>query len=106
MTTSTSNRRGVRAIPTPHPDKTPRQLIERAVAMRPLLRERQEETEANRRVSDDTNDRLVEAGFCRCLQPRRFGGYEFDLPTFAKMAIEISRGCPAPGWGMTFTAGH
>ena len=106
MTTSTSKRRGVRAIPTPHPDTTPRQLIERAVAMRPLLRERQEETEANRRVSDDTNDLLVEAGFYRCLQPRRFGGYEFDLPTFAKMAIEISRGCPATGWVMTFTAGH
>jgi 3-hydroxy-9,10-secoandrosta-1,3,5(10)-triene-9,17-dione monooxygenase len=106
MTTSTGRRRNLRAIPTPHPDTTPRQLIERAAALRPMLRERQEETEANRRISDDTNDRLVEAGFYRCLQPRRFGGYEFDLPTFARMAIEISRGCPSTGWVMTFTAGH
>ena len=106
MTTSSAKRRSARAIPVPHPDTTPRQLIERAVALRPLLRERQEETEANRRVSDDTNDRLVEAGFYRCLQPKRFGGYEFDLPTFARMAIEVSRGCPSTGWVMTFTAGH
>jgi 3-hydroxy-9,10-secoandrosta-1,3,5(10)-triene-9,17-dione monooxygenase len=106
MTTSTGRRRSVRPIPVPHPETTPRRLIERAIALRPLLRERQEETEANRRVSDDTNDLLVEAGFYRCLQPRRFGGYEFDLPTFAQMAIEVSRGCPSTGWVMTFTAGH
>ena len=106
MTTAARRRRSAPSIPVPEPDLTPRRLIERAVALRPLLRERQEETETNRRISDDTNGRLVAAGFYRCLQPRRFGGYEFDLPAFARMAIEVSRGCPSTGWVLTFTAGH
>ncbi len=51
-------------------------------------------------------DVFVKAGFYRTLQPRRFGGYEFDLPTFAKVMAEIARGCPSSAWVLTFTAGH
>jgi alkylation response protein AidB-like acyl-CoA dehydrogenase len=32
--------------------------------------------------------------------------YEFGLPTFAKVTIELSRGCPSTGWSVIFTAGH
>src|SRR5262245_8378920 len=92
--TASTRKRSARRIQPPDPDLPPRQLTERVIALRPLLRERQAETEANRRVSDDTNRYLVEAGCYRCLQPRRFGGYEFDLPTFARMAMEVARGCP------------
>src|SRR4051794_10397406 len=104
--TTAPKRPTTKPIPVPEPDLTPRRLIERAVALRPLLHERQAETETNRRISDETNRLLVDAGFYRCLQPRRFGGYEFDLPTFVQMAVEVSRGCPSTGWVMTFTAGH
>ena len=41
---------------------------------------------------------FTDAGFYRILQPRRFGGYEFDLPTFTRVAIALARGCPASGW--------
>jgi len=94
------------AIPPPEPGLTTDEVIRRAEAMRPLLRERQAECEANGRVSEDTNRRFIEAGFYRILQPRCFGGYEFDLPTFLKVMIAISRGCSESGWVLALTAGH
>jgi 3-hydroxy-9,10-secoandrosta-1,3,5(10)-triene-9,17-dione monooxygenase len=81
-------------------------MIEAAVALRPFLREKQAETEAARRILDEVNAACDSAGFYRALQPRRFGGYEFDLPTFAKVMIEVARGCPSTGWVVAFTAGH
>jgi 3-hydroxy-9,10-secoandrosta-1,3,5(10)-triene-9,17-dione monooxygenase len=95
-----------RRIAVPDPDLTPDAMIERARSMRVVLRARQAETEAAGRVSDETNAECIAAGLYRILQPRRYGGYEFDLPTFAKVMIEISRGCPSTGWVVAFTAGH
>ena len=74
--------------------------------MRSLLRERQDSVEANGCVSEDTNARFIAAGFYRILQPRRFGGYEFDLPSFLRVMIEIARGCSDSGWVLALTAGH
>lgn len=74
--------------------------------MRPMLRERQAACEEAGRVSEDTNSKFISAGFYRILQPRRFGGYEFGLPTFLKVMIAISRGCSDSGWVLALTAGH
>lgn len=74
--------------------------------MRPMLRARQAECEKAGRLSDETNDAFVKAGFYRTLQPRRFGGYEFDVPTFLRVMMEVSRGCPESGWVLALTAGH
>src|SRR3972149_4339755 len=93
-------------VPVPDPDLTPRAMVERAAAMRPALRQRQAATEAARRILGETNDEFVRAGFYRIPQPRRFGGYGFDRPTFVRGAMEVSRGCPSSGWVVTFTAGH
>ena len=109
MTTTRSKPRAVsktRTVPVPQPDLTPVGMIEAAVALRPLLREKQVETEAAGRILDEVNAACDAAGFYRALQPRRFGGYEFDLPTFAKVMIEVARGCPSTGWVVAFTAGH
>jgi 3-hydroxy-9,10-secoandrosta-1,3,5(10)-triene-9,17-dione monooxygenase len=93
-------------VPVPEPALTPRAMVERASALRPLLRAQQAACEAAGRILPETNDAFLEAGFYRTLQPRRFGGYEFDLPTFAEVMIEITRGCPSSGWVLAFTAGH
>jgi 3-hydroxy-9,10-secoandrosta-1,3,5(10)-triene-9,17-dione monooxygenase len=52
------------------------------------------------------NDELIRAGFYRVVQPRCFGGYEFDVPTFYRVMMEIARGCPETGWVLALTAGH
>jgi 3-hydroxy-9,10-secoandrosta-1,3,5(10)-triene-9,17-dione monooxygenase len=94
------------SIPVPEPGLTQDEIVQRARDMIPALRERQEECERIGRLPDETSRDFVEAGFYRILQPRRFGGYEFDLPTFTRVAIALARGCPASGWTYTLTAGH
>jgi 3-hydroxy-9,10-secoandrosta-1,3,5(10)-triene-9,17-dione monooxygenase len=81
-------------------------MVKLARSMRDTLRARQDETERAGRILGAANDECVAAGFYRAIQPRRYGGYEFDLPTFARVMIEISRGCPSTGWVVAFTAGH
>jgi 3-hydroxy-9,10-secoandrosta-1,3,5(10)-triene-9,17-dione monooxygenase len=93
-------------IACPHPDWTPEDLVRRAREMVPELRARQEQCEREGRIPEATNDEFVEAGFYRVLQPRRFGGYEFDLSTFSRVMIEVARGCPSSGWVLALTSGH
>lgn len=94
------------AIPAPEPSLTPQEIIQRATAMRQTLRDRQVATEAAGRILEQTNDEFVKAGFYRVVQPRRFGGYEFDLPTYVRVMSEVARGCPSSGWVLALTAGH
>ena len=94
------------AIPVPEPGLTQEQIVRRALDMVPTLRARQAECEELGRLPDSTSREFIDAGFYRILQPRRFGGYEFDLPTFSRVAIQLARGCPASGWAYTLTAGH
>jgi 3-hydroxy-9,10-secoandrosta-1,3,5(10)-triene-9,17-dione monooxygenase len=94
------------SIPVPEPELTAEEMVQRARDMVPVLRERQAHCEEIGRLPDETSRDFIEAGFYRILQPRRFGGYEFDLPTFTRVAIELARGCPASGWTYTLTAGH
>lgn len=94
------------SIAPPEPDLTPDEMLRRAQAMRPMLRERQAECEALGRLPEETNAEFVKAGFYRILQPRRFGGYEFDVPAFVNVMTEIARGCPSSGWVLALTSGH
>ena len=94
------------SITPPEPNLTPRDMIARASAMRAMLRGAQASCEANGRVSDQVNDALIRAGFYRVVQPRCFGGYEFDVPTFYRVMMEVARGCPETGWVLALTAGH
>ena len=72
----------------------------------PRLRERQAECEQLGQLPNSTQQELVEAGFYRILQPRRFGGFEFDLPTFFEIMATVASGCPSTGWVLALTAGH
>src|SRR3954451_15095469 len=99
-------RADLQEIATPEPDLTPQEMIARASGLRPLLRAKQAECEAGGNVPKDVNDELIRAGFYRVVQPRRFGGYEFDLPTFYRVMMEIARGCSETAWVVTLTSGH
>src|SRR5262245_24040692 len=94
------------AIPPPEWELTAAEVLARAEALRPTLRQRQSETEAAGHLLDETHAAFVDAGFYRTLQPRRFGGYEFGLRDFVRIMSEVSRGCPSSGWVLALTAGH
>jgi 3-hydroxy-9,10-secoandrosta-1,3,5(10)-triene-9,17-dione monooxygenase len=95
-----------RALPQPEPGLTPETLVERARALRPLLRAQQDEADRRGYYTDAVHQAFLEGGFYRVLQPRLFGGYEFDYPTFIKVILEISRGHPSSGWCYTLATSH
>jgi 3-hydroxy-9,10-secoandrosta-1,3,5(10)-triene-9,17-dione monooxygenase len=94
------------AIPAPEPDMTPDRLVQRAESMCAVLRERQPECEAAGCLPAQTNREFDAAGFYRTIQPRYFGGYEFDLPSFMRVIMAVSRGCSESGWVLALIAGH
>lgn len=85
-------------------DLTREDLIARAHAMIPKLRELQEKTESDRRVSNEIFQEMIDAGLFRTLLPRRYGGLEYGLDTFVDVAFEIARGCGSTGWVYSITA--
>jgi len=94
------------SIKPPEPDLTPEAMIARAREMRAMLRAQQAECERAGRILPATHEAFIKAGFYRMMQPRRFGGYECDIPNYHRAMIEIARGCPSSGWVLTLTAGH
>ena len=66
------------ALPVPEPDLTPQELIARATALRPLLRQQQAENDERGCYSQELHEAFLRAGLYRTVQPRMFGGYEFD----------------------------
>ena len=107
MTAGLAERRAVRTVlPVPEPDLTPAELIARAAALKPLLRQQQAENDERGFYSQELHQAFLDAGLYRTLQPRMFGGYEFDIPTFYRAMLEISHGHPSAGWCLTLCASH
>lgn len=96
----------ITALAKPEPGLTPAEVIARAQRLRPQLIEEQAATEERRTYSPEMDEQFRRAGFYRILQPELFGGYAFDVPTFYKVIIEVSRGCPSTGWCLSLSAAH
>ena len=90
----------------PEPGLASEVLIARAEHLRGMLRNEQAAAEERGAYSPQMHEAFKNAGFYRMLQPRRYGGYEFDVPTFARLIIEIARGCPGSGWCLGLGAGN
>ncbi|MFF2542598.1 acyl-CoA dehydrogenase family protein [Kitasatospora sp. NPDC058063] len=90
----------------PEPGLTPGEIIARAEAIAPLLVPRQAETEQRTYYAQDTHEAFAGAGFYRILVPKRYGGYEFGIDTFLRVAMTLARGCPSTGWMYCLGATH
>lgn len=64
----------------------------------PSIRERAEQTEDQRRVSDESIAELVEAGLFTMFRPRRYGGQEAAPVDFFTAIRLISSACASTGW--------
>ncbi|MFE0678540.1 acyl-CoA dehydrogenase family protein [Streptomyces sp. NPDC058867] len=84
----------------------PEDLVARARSLREHLRQEQDATDERGTYSPETHELFRSAGFYRTLLPRRFGGYEFDIPTFLRVMVEVARGCPGSGWNLCLASGH
>ena len=57
---------------------TPEAYLDRVRALLPVLRERASHAEKLRRLPEETFRDFQEAGLFRCIQPKRYKGYELD----------------------------
>jgi alkylation response protein AidB-like acyl-CoA dehydrogenase len=80
---------------------TTEELVERAAALRPLLEANTAETERERRVVQANVEAIRDAGLCRLMVPRRFGGYELDVRTQLLVMRELAKGCGSTSWAMS-----
>lgn len=74
------------------------EAIGRARSLVPTLRERAAKAEQARIMSPETQADLHRAGVLRCMQPKRWGGMEFDYFAYVDFPMELARGCASTGW--------
>src|SRR5881227_346544 len=82
------------------------ELLARAEALVPVLRERANHTEELRRLPDETIEDLHRTGLFRILQPKRVGGSELPFRAIVELVATISRGDGSTGWVLANLAAH
>lgn len=91
---------------TPATQPSHADLVARAQALVPVLRERAPRTEELRRIPDDTIRDLHASGLFRMLQPRRIGGSELSYEAIVELTAIIGRGCGSTAWVLANLANH
>jgi 3-hydroxy-9,10-secoandrosta-1,3,5(10)-triene-9,17-dione monooxygenase len=82
-------------------------MVQRARALLPALRERAAATEALGQLPRETVADFREGGFFRVLQPRRFGGMELDYGrTQLELCGTLGRACGSAAWVQMVVACH
>jgi len=77
------------------------EILERARAMVPALREKALQTEADRCIPVQTHRAFEDAGFYSLFQPARHGGYEMPIRMLVEVAGVLGRGCGSSAWIFT-----
>ncbi len=81
-------------------------LVARARALVPLLREREDAAIRDRQVPAESIAAFKEAGLFKILQPRRFGGYEMSPAVYCEVAKILGEGCMGSAWVYGVVAVH
>jgi 3-hydroxy-9,10-secoandrosta-1,3,5(10)-triene-9,17-dione monooxygenase len=76
------------------------EALARAEALVPVLRERAPRAEAARGLLPETLDDLHRTGLFRFLQPKRWGGMEFDFIAVFEIPAIIGRACASTAWSI------
>ncbi|GAA4024886.1 acyl-CoA dehydrogenase family protein [Streptomyces plumbiresistens] len=79
-------------------DSLDAELVGRATAMVPLIREYAAQGSEARRVVPEVMKALEDAGVFRLLVPKRYGGHEATLRTTVEAVTEVARGDGSTGW--------
>ncbi|MFI9203020.1 acyl-CoA dehydrogenase family protein [Streptomyces sp. NPDC053048] len=95
---TTMHSRPVPSAAASAPVPTRAELLGRAEALQPLLREHAARIDADRRVTDEVIDALAQAGLFKMTVPRRFGGHESDVRTVIDVTAAIAEGDGSTGW--------
>jgi 3-hydroxy-9,10-secoandrosta-1,3,5(10)-triene-9,17-dione monooxygenase len=82
------------------------ELLARAEALIPVLRERAPHAEELRRLPDETIADLHSTGLFRMLQPARVGGSELPYRALFELTAVIGQGCGSTAWVLANLAAH
>src|SRR5262249_41800682 len=82
------------------------ELLARAEALIPVLRERAPRAEQLRRLPDETIADLHTSGLFRMLQPARVGGSELPYRALFELTAVVGRGCGSTAWVLANLAAH
>lgn len=74
------------------------EVIARARALIPVLRERAPQGDRERRLPKQTIADMQAAGLFKVLQPKRWGGYELDILTYFDTQIALGEGDMSVAW--------
>ncbi|MCF8710366.1 acyl-CoA dehydrogenase family protein [Rhizorhapis sp. SPR117] len=85
---------------------SPDDIIKRARALVPILREREAQAITDRQVPKETIAAFQDAGFFRILQPKRYGGYEMSPAVYCQVAKTLAEGCMGSAWVYGVVAVH
>jgi 3-hydroxy-9,10-secoandrosta-1,3,5(10)-triene-9,17-dione monooxygenase len=94
------------AAMTPPEHLTPGEVVERAKACAPAIRERAFEAEKARCQPPETIRELIGSGLTRLLTPRRWGGYELDFEAAVAAILEIGKADASAAWCYSFILIH
>jgi alkylation response protein AidB-like acyl-CoA dehydrogenase len=73
-------------------------IVDAALALRPLLEKNAAEAENIRRLPEENVHALQQAGLWKVQTPRRFGGLEAPLATKIEATAALAMGCPSTAW--------
>jgi len=74
------------------------ELVARARALQPLLREHAAKTDADRRMPAECVDALGEAGLFQVSVPKRYGGHASTLRAMLDVSAAVAEGDGSAGW--------
>jgi 3-hydroxy-9,10-secoandrosta-1,3,5(10)-triene-9,17-dione monooxygenase len=77
---------------------TAQEVVQKARALQPALRERARRAQQERKVPNETVAEMQAAGLFRVLQPKRWGGYEMDPQVFFDVQHALAEACMSTAW--------
>jgi 3-hydroxy-9,10-secoandrosta-1,3,5(10)-triene-9,17-dione monooxygenase len=86
---------------------TAAELVARAKALAPKLRERAVKAERDRNIPKESVEDYIGAGLIHTLRPKRWGGYEHDHEVMFDIAVELGRStCGSSAWCLNYLGDH
>ncbi|MFL4970450.1 MAG: acyl-CoA dehydrogenase family protein [Xanthobacteraceae bacterium] len=86
---------------------TAEELVARARALAPRLRERAVAAERDRNIPLESVQEYIDAGLMRTIMPKRWGGYEHDHEVAFDIAIELGKStCGSSAWCLNYLSDH
>ena len=82
------------------------ELLSRARALVPILKERAARTEESRQVLPESVQDLLASGLIRIGNPRRYGGHDVEVDTAFEVGWELGRGCGSTAWCYSLWTAH